>query len=727
MKDEGGLFYAQDSPASAVAVGPTQEELRLRREAIVVAPKGKAQPKAASGIRPLVKSLKVEVKDSSPLKEDPMLVYRWMVLMWNGKHGDPKKRFKLNKAEMNRIFAVLKAKGLIQVTQVSAILFNRTKVKVLDTELKRQVLAEYQPKVILDDYKAVHETYVDTLVRMVDEFSPVDLPTLGASLKKQPKQLLPVAEILAAENIIELKHKDVNSVLMRIDREASAGEWKSMAQAGREVETYAVNAAGSSIKVVLTERMGEFNYKLCYPTFLKPTQAVLDSVYDKATPNIEGEVNTMEDFENVKRRLRSYMGDALKANFPGTDDDTFNIMLAELTNDLHLGRLEYLLKDPNIEEIKAENDSPVFIKHIKCKQDWMETNIVLSRDSLNRYAKAIARETKQQVDSSHPMMDAVLHTGDRVNVSLPETTGGSIIIEIRVFSKKPWNFVRLIRKGTVSAEVMAFLWRAMQNKFNILVSGETGSGKTSFVNALLLFLPKNDHIVSVEDTREIQLPEFYRNWSHMTTKKGDKATEITMSMLLVNSLRMNPSFIIMGEVRGKADIETLMRATAMGHPVVSTIHTRDCSTTIKRFMDADVKPHDLVNIHLNVILEAVKTKEDPLQAKRRVKEVGEYIVAGGSVEPHRIFRLDMNTDTINMINPPLNYQQRIMEKVNMTKDEIARDLAEKKRVIEWLVREEADDIEALGRVIQLYYYSPKAVLAAAEGSMTVGELIERQV
>ena len=727
MKDEGGVFLSQDSSASAEAAGPVQEELRLRREAIIVQPRVNVQPKAAVGIKPLVKSLRVDVKDTSPLKEDPMLVYRWMVLMWNGKHGDPKYRFKLNKSDTRRIFAILKAKGLIQVTDVSAFFFNRTKVKVLDTELKRQVLEAYQPKVILDDYKAVHETYVDMLVRMVDEFSPVDLPTLGAALKRQPKQLLSVAEILAAEGIIELKHKDVNSVLIRVEKDAAGGEWKSTAQSGREVETYAVNASGNNINVVLTESRGEFNYKLCYPTFLKPTQAVLDSIYDKATPNIEGEVNTMEDFENVKRRLRSYMGEALKAHFPGTEENTVNMMLADLTNDLHLGRLEYLLKDQNIEEIKAKNDAPVFIKHIQCKQDWMETNIVLTRDSLNRYAKAIARETKQQVDSSHPMMDAVLHTGDRVNVSLPETTGGSIIIEIRVFSKKPWNFVRLIRKGTVSAEVMAFLWRAMQNKFNILVSGETGSGKTSFVNALLLFLPKNDHIVSVEDTREIQLPEFYRNWSHMTTKKGEKATEITMSMLLINSLRMNPSFIIMGEVRGKADIETLMRATAMGHPVVSTIHTRDCSTTIKRFMDADVKPHDLVNIHLNVILEAVKTKEDPLQAKRRVKEVGEYIVAGGGVEPHRIFRLDMNTDTINTINPPMNYHQRIMEKVNMTKDDIARDLAEKQKVIEWLVKENVDDIEALGRVIQLYYYSPQTVLAAAEKSMTIGELLELQV
>ena len=196
-----------------------------------------------------------------------------------------------------------------------------------------------------------------------------------------------------------------------------------------------------------------------------------------------------------------------------------------------------------------------------------------------------------------------------------------------------------------------------------------------------------------------------------------------MARLLVNALRMNPSFIIMGEVRGKGDIETLMRATSMGHPVMSTIHTRDCSTTVKRFEDAGVAAGDLASIHLNVILEAVRFKGDR-QPMRRVKEVGEYCLEAGKAAANRVYRLDMNADSIVLVNEPRTYFQRVMEKVNMNKDEIRLDLDGKRRVIEWLVRKDVEDIEALGDVIQSYYRDPARTVAWAARDADVSEVLK---
>jgi flagellar protein FlaI len=301
------------------------------------------------------------------------------------------------------------------------------------------------------------------------------------------------------------------------------------------------------------------------------------------------------------------------------------------------------------------------------------------------------------------------------------------VIEIRVFSKIPWNFVRLVKKGTVNPDVLAFLWLAMQNKLNILVSGETGCGKTSFINSLALFLPKNDHIISVEDTREIQLPESFKNWSHLTTRNGTLENQVTMDDLLLNCLRMNPSFIILGEVRSRRDIQALARATAMGHPVLSTIHTRDCGTTIKRLEDAGIPPNDMVSIHLNVVLEAVRSRDDPRKTARRVKEIGEYILSGEHPEANRIFRLDMASDTINQVNEPRLFYSRIADKTGMRKEDVKKDMSEKAEVIGWLVGQDVEDIDLLANIIQLYYHDPATMLKAARVDLDMKEVLDDRI
>jgi predicted transport protein len=170
-----------------------------------------------------------------------------------------------------------------------------------------------------------------------------------------------------------------------------------------------------------------------------------------------------------------------------------------------------------------------------------------------------------------------------------------------------------------------------------------------------------------------------------------------------------------------------MSATAMGHPLMSTIHTRDCSTTIKRFMDAKVAANDLANIHLNVILEAVKTRGEPHNSMRKVKEVGEYVVGAQGVEVNRIYRLDMHTGMINRVNEPRLFYQRVMDKIGMNKDEIRQDLDEKRQILSWLVNRDVEDQHTLGMVVQTYYLHPGAVLAAASSNNDVEAFLNDDV
>ncbi len=666
-------------------------------------------------------------EDTSELRLKALSIYRWMVLMEKDHTSVLKKQFRISGKTLKHALEILQKDGLITVNMTKRFLvFNFKKVTILETPERDNVIKEFTPKRTLDDLKIVSETPVDVMVRMVSEFSPIGVKHLSKYLKIDPDIVLDIAKILDDKGLVNLQHKGANSTLSKVIRDVKQRKKEVQRQDEKEEDSYKLMVGEVSLDVVVKRHRGDYRYYLCIPEFNEATWAVMEDIFDKASPALDGEMKSFQDFERLRGGLTARIRELLDRFFPTTDEDTKGLMFNKLSNELHMGTLEYLLNDPHIEEIKAQSKSPVFIKHVKYRQEWIETNLLVSDSSLYKYTKAIARETRQQVDSSHPLMNAILHTGDRVNVSLPETTGGKIIIEIRVFSKSPWNIIRLVKRGTVSAEVLAFLWLAMQNKMNILISGETGSGKTSFLNSLCIFLPKNDHVISIEDTREIKLPSFFKNWSHMTTHAGDGREKIDMSQLIVNALRMDPSVIIIGEVRSKKDIESLMTSTAMGHPILSTIHTRDCSTTIKRFQDAGVPANDINNIHLNVILEAIRTKENPTQSKRRVKEIGEYYLSAGKTEPNRIYRLDMNTDEINMINQPLNYHQRIMDKINLTKTEIKNDLAKKKQVIDWLVNQGVEDIDIIGEIIQVYYYDPERVVKAAYENKAIEDVLNEK-
>jgi flagellar protein FlaI len=247
------------------------------------------------------------------------------------------------------------------------------------------------------------------------------------------------------------------------------------------------------------------------------------------------------------------------------------------------GILDTLLKDDKLEEIMVIGpDRPVFIFHRD--YEMMTTNIVFGNDAeIYAIIDRIAREVGRRVDIQNPLLDARLPDGSRVNATIRPVSLEGSTLTIRKFREEPFTVVDLISKSTVSVELAAYLWMAVDGlgakPANILVSGGTGSGKTTTLNVLASFVPASERIITIEDTAELKLP--VEHWIRFETRPPsiEGTGEITMDTLVKNSLRMRPDRIIVGEVR-HAEAFTLLTAINTGHDgCMGTVHANSASET----------------------------------------------------------------------------------------------------------------------------------------------------
>ncbi|VVC01124.1 putative KH and PIN-domain containing protein [uncultured archaeon] len=288
--------------------------------------------------------------------------------------------------------------------------------------------------------------------------------------------------------------------------------------------------------------------------------------------------------DDVKRKFDSRARFLLSKHFPALSEADKSVLAAYLLqNSLGLGELEPLMHDERLEEVAINSASePVWVYHKK--YGWCRTNVMLkSEDAVYDISAMIGRRIGKQINVLTPVMDAHLGTGDRVNATLFPVSSSGNTITIRKFSKNPWTIPYLIELNCITPQVAGLIWLCIQDELSLIVSGGTGSGKTSFLNAISCLIPANQRVISIEDTRELTLPHFLQ-WVPLVTREpnAEGKGEVTMLDLLVNSLRMRPDRIIMGEVRKQREAEILFEAMHTGHSVYATLHADNAQETITR-------------------------------------------------------------------------------------------------------------------------------------------------
>lgn len=457
-------------------------------------------------------------------------------------------------------------------------------------------------------------------------------------------------------------------------------------------------------------------YELIFPVIESATEAVLDSIREKMVDELDirpAEVMNPEEANKIKKKFLDRTGAMVKERFPSLPEDKQKALIGLLFHQsLGLGPIELLLQDRNLEEIVINSSKgPIWVYHIKL--GWLKSNLTISaEDQIYNYAASIGRRVGEQITNLNPLMDAYLTTGDRTNATLFPISSQGNTLTIRKFARRPWTITDFIEMNTLSSDVAAFIWLAIQYELNIVIAGGTASGKTSFLNSLTCFIPPNHRILSIEDTREVQLPNFL-HWVPLTTRppNPEGRGEVTMLNIMINSLRMRPDRMIVGEIRRSEEAQVLFEAINTGHSVYSTLHANTAEEAFRRLVNP---PIGIPSALLGGLQLVVVMHRDRRKNIRRCLQVAELIPSSGLKEA----RIDLNVifqwiaaeDKIVSLSKSYRVTNDIKLYTGMSEKDIENDMKDKKDILDWLVKNKIKDMNDVGRVVSEYYRDPGMVL-----------------
>ncbi|MCK5234172.1 MAG: CpaF family protein, partial [Candidatus Aenigmarchaeota archaeon] len=342
-------------------------------------------------------------------------------------------------------------------------------------------------------------------------------------------------------------------------------------------------------------------------------------------------------------------------------------------------------------------------------------------EAIYNYSSSVGRHVGRQITNLAPLMDAHLTTGDRVNATLfPISTDGNTLT-IRKFSRSPWTIIHFLEANTLSPETAAILWLAMQYELNILVAGGTASGKTSMLNVLLPFIPPNQRIISIEDTREINLPE-YLHWVPFSSRGANPEGkgEVTMLDLLVNSLRMRPDRIIIGEIRRTREAEVMFEAIRTGHSAYATFHADNAEQVYKRLINPPMNLPESVLGALHLIVVQYRHRRRGI---RRTTEIAEVISLEEANRLNIIYRWNPRTDKMEKNSKIIRMMNEINMYTGMTETDFEEDIQNKIAVLNWMRKNKVKTIDSVGKVFAEYYKNEKKVITLVKKNASVTELL----
>jgi flagellar protein FlaI len=491
-----------------------------------------------------------------------------------------------------------------------------------------------------------------------------------------------------------------------------------------QVEFYSVVEGYAYVRIVNDREAHEQTYNIIEPQLSREERDTLNFIERVITKGIDVPLEAFVKKESRRYLLNSFSMVISDYNLKVSPISRKKLFYYVERDFLGFGKINVLMLDPFLEDISC--DGPGIFMYI-FHRDFgsLRTNIIFEADEeLDMFVMRLAQLSGRAISITNPMLDATLPDGSRIQMTLrKEVTAKGSTFSIRRFRVEPYTPIDLMNLGTASIEIMAYFWLIVQYKKSAIISGGTAAGKTTTLNAITLFIPMEDKIVSIEDTRELNLP--HPNWIPSVQRvglagevvRGKVVGEIDMFDLLKAALRQRPEYIIVGEIRGE-EAYVLFQAMATGHSTYSTFHADSVASLVHRFVHPPINVPHMMMASLNVV-SVQKIVLINGKRSRRIIEVTEIVGIDpqtNEILTNELFKWDSATDTHEMVSSSMVLRE-IADMNGITREEMSEEFNNRVKVIKWAQENNIRHYIKFSELIYDYYKDKNEVLSRISGEV----------
>jgi flagellar protein FlaI len=534
------------------------------------------------------------------------------------------------------------------------------------------------------------------LAKLMQEINSIK-QTVATPIKQEPLKDVSVTSFSTAQASKETHSSKDDSSVFNIDELVKQGKATLLTKYG-DTEIYRI------------EGQATLFYRVPIPKPTPSQKLIINTLKEAATRLIAVDPYKIRDPIQRKniyyQKIIDILESAPEINIPKHLFDFYaDAVVKEMVG---YGALEPLLNDDKLEDIMVVcAGKPVYVYHSDF--GMMATNIVyFSDDEIYEIIDKIARSIGRRVDMASPLLDARLPDGSRVNATIPPASVDGSTITIRKFRQDPYSIIDLINLRTIDIDIAGFIWCAVEGfggakPANILISGGTSSGKTTFLNVCASFVPERERVLTIEDTAELRLPikQVIRFEARPPGLEGKG--ELTMDILTKNALRMRPDRIIVGEVRHQ-EAFTLLTAMNTGHDgCMGTIHANTAPETIVRLTSPPMDVPQLMLAGLDLIF-VMKKINTPKGLIRKITSISEVTgVIEGSPKIVELFAWNPRTDRIERTKAPMEFLEKVKAFSKLSDSELNELIIRRTNVLKNMVENNIRSLTDVSKIVQKEY------------------------
>ena len=484
-----------------------------------------------------------------------------------------------------------------------------------------------------------------------------------------------------------------------------------------ELELRKINEPYTYVRISYNKKTHEKLYSVIEPRLNRHQKDLLLFVEDTLRRTLRYDFEKLRHQDQVGKYLRSEVTRIKLEHALHMHKVDFERIMYYIERDFAgLGIIQPLMNDPMLEDISCDGPQiPIFV--YDREHESLRSNVFFTDDNqVDAYVIQLAQKCGKHISISNPLLDATLPEGSRLQATLAKevTTRGSSFT-IRKFREDPLTPPDLVANNSISEELAGYLWLAVEHGSSIMFCGGTASGKTTLLNATALFIPPQMKVVTIEETREINLP--HENWIAGLTRSGfgggkgsDAPGAIDLYDLMTAALRQRPQYLIVGEVRGK-ETYTLFQAMATGHSTFSTMHAESVSAMVHRLENPPIELPRLLLEALDLVVIQNLVRMGDLTV-RRVTEVIEIVRIDprtNDLVTNRVFKWDPGTDTYSF-NRSSEILKELQHRKSWTETKVTEELNNRVKLVKMMHKKGLRTFRDVGQIVAGYYSNPEELI-----------------